>query len=177
MQLTTLKQRVLDYIHHLSTYDYIAYGWFLGVMLGFLLLAVILAGKKPKTSTFFLFIVLLSIMIGPFGLKYGLDKTIRNAEIVDENITELPFSQNLVVLGAIQNSGKIDYQKCRVFVNVLRDDPNEYKQILYTFKPIRKKTIVIDQNINKGEQMKYKVVLGNFKSPYKYYVSQSVECY
>ncbi len=176
MQLTTLKQRILDYTHNLTNYDYIAYGWLFAILICFLLLAIVLIGKKPKTSVFFMMIMLFVMIAGPFAIKYGLDQTIRKAVIVDENITELPFSKNLVVLGEVENRGKIDFNKCRVFLKVLKEDENRYKQLLYTLKPIRKKSVIIN-NVLKGQKVAYKIVLDRFSPKIKYLVKQSVECY
>ncbi len=177
MQLTTLKQRILDYTHHLSSYDYIAYGWLFAALFGLLLLSIAYIGKKPKISVFLMFVMMISIFAGPLGIKYLLDTTIRKALIVDKNITRLPFSKNLVVLGEIKNSGKIDFKKCRVFLKVLREDENRYKELLFSLKPIRKKTIVIDHDLPKGEKIAYKIVLDRFSPKVKYLVKQSVECY
>ncbi len=177
MHLTTLKQRILDYIHYLSIYDYIAYGWLLALLICFLLLAIVLANKKPKLATFFIFSVFVLMFIGPLGLKYGLDKIIRNALVVDQNSTQLPFSKNLVVVGKIENRGKVDFQKCRVFVKVLKEDKNKYKQILDLLKPIRKKTLTLDSNISKGKTLAYRVVLDHFDYHKSYIVTQDVECY
>lgn len=177
MQLTTLKQRGLDYIHYLSTYDYIAYGWLLALLVSFLLMSIVLAGKKPKVSTFFILLVMVLMFTGPFGLKYGLDKIIRKTIIVDKNATQLPFSKNLIATGKIVNEGKITLQKCRVFVKIFKKDDNKYKQIMYTLKPIRKKTIILDKNLTKGETLTYRVVLDHFNYQSPYSVDQSVECY
>ncbi len=176
MHLTILKQRILDYAHNLTNYDYIAYGWLFALLICFLLLSVVLIGKKPKTSIFFMMLVSLFMIAGPFGIKYGLDQTVRKAVIVDENITQLPFSKNLVVLGEVENRGKIDFNRCRVFLSVLKKDDNEYLQLLYSLKPLRKKTIVVDK-IPKGEKSAYKIVLNRFSPKVKYLVKQSVECY
>ncbi len=177
MHLTILKQRILDYIHYLSIYDYIAFGWLFALLVCFLLLSVVLINKKPTLSTFFLFTVFLLMFVGPFILKYGLDGIVRKAFLKDQNSTELPFSKNLIVSGVIENRGKIEFHSCRVFVKVLKEDSNKYKQILNLFKPIRKKTLHLEQNISKGNSLNYKVVLDKFDYKYPYQVEQKVECY
>ena len=178
MNLAPLKERILDYVHHLSTYDYIAYGWLAAVLVGFLLLAIALAGKKPKTALFLILVVLTGMMIGPLGLKYGLDQTIRKVVLADTNVTQLHFAKNLIVSGVIENEGKIDLHGCRVFVKVLKSDDNQYKELLYTLKPLRRKKIHLRQTLPKGGQLAYRVVLDRFAlSEGTYRVKQSVECY
>lgn len=177
MHLTQLKVRILDYLHHLSNYDYIAYGWLAATLFGFLLLAIALAGKKPKLSLFMILIVLLFMMTGPLGMKYALDQTVRKVVLVDKNVTELPFSKNLVILGTIKNKGRVNMHGCRVFVDILKKDDNKYKQILYQLKPLRKKIITLNKKLDKGEEMAYKIVLDHFAMHNNYLVRQSVECY
>ena len=178
MHLTTLKERILDYLHHLSPYDYIAYGWLVAVLVGFLLLSIVLAGKKPKTSLVLILIVLILMMAGPFGMKYALDRTIRKVALEDTNTTQLQFAKDLIVTGKIANEGKIDMSGCRVFVKVLKKDDNRYKQMLYKLKPLRKKSIHIKKRLAKGEEMAYRVVLEHFTlHKDTYVVEQNVECY
>jgi hypothetical protein len=177
MHPVQIKARIVDYLHHLTTYDYIAYGWLLGILIGFLLLAVVLAGTKPKTSLFMIFMVLTIMIVGPMGMKYGLDQTVRKVLLVDKNSTELPFAKNLVVFGKIKNFGRVDMAGCRVFVDVLRKEDNKYKELLYRLKPIRKQVLKIDKKLPKGEEMPYKIVFDHFKLEKGYYVSQSVECF
>ena len=177
MHPVQIKARITDYLHHLTTYDYIAYGWLLGILIGFLLLAVALAGRKPKTSLFMILMVLIIMFIGPAGMKYGLDQTVRKVVLTDQNSTELPFAKNLVVLGKIKNSGRVDMAGCRVFVDILRKDENKYKELLYRLKPLRKQILKIDKRLPKGEEMPYKIVFDHFALQKGYYINQSVECF
>ncbi len=178
MHLTTLRERILDYLHHLSVYDYIAYGWLVAVLVGSLLLAIVLAGKKPKTSLLLILIVLVSMMAGPFGMKYALDRIVRKTALTDTNTTHLQFAKDLIVTGKIVNEGKIDFSGCRVFVTVLKKDENRYRQMLYMLKPLRKKSLHIEKRLPKGEEMAYRVVLEHFAlREGTYDVRQRVECY
>ncbi len=177
MHLMQLKARILDYLHHLTKYDYIAYGWLLGILIGFLLLAVVLSGRKPKTSLFFILIVLILMLIGPFGMKYALDQTVRKVVLIEQNVTELPFARNLIVLGKIKNLGRVDMAGCRIFVDVVKKDENRYKQLLYRLKPLRKEVLAINQKVPKGKEMPYKIVFDHFKLKYPYSVTQSLECF
>ena len=172
-----IKARIVDYLHHLTAYDYIAYGWMLGVLVGFLLLAIALAGKSPKTALFVILLVLFMMVPGPFVMKYILDQTVRKVVLVDRNETELPFSKNLVVLGKIANRGRVEMRGCRVFVDILKKDANRYKQLFYSLKPLRKKMVQIDKKLAKGKEMPYKIVFDHFSLRNDYIVKQSVECF
>ncbi len=178
MRLTPLKERILDYLHHLSVYDYIAYGWLLAVLVGSLLFAIALAGKKSKTALYMILIVLILMVTGPFGMKYGLDQTIRKVVLQDTNSTQLHFAKDLIVTGVIKNEGRIDLAGCRVFVKIVKKDSNRYKELLYALKPLRKKSVHLEKKLVKGDDLPYKIVFNHFA--YKenlYRVDQSVECY
>ena len=177
MHLTQIKARIADYLHHLTNYDYIAYGWLLGVLVGFLLLAIALAGKSPKTALFMILLVLLLMVPGPFLMKYALDQTVRKTELTDLNTTQLSYAKNLIVLGKIKNRGRIDMEGCRVFADVVKLDSNRYKQFLYKLKPLRKQMLKIEKKLPKGEEMPYRIVFDNFDLKKKYNVIQSVECF
>jgi hypothetical protein len=143
-----------------------------------LLLAIALANKKPKTSLVLILMVLITMMAGPFGMKYLLDRTVRKVALEDTNTTQLQFAKDLIVTGKIANEGKIDMAGCRIFVSVLKKDDNPYKQMLYKLKPLRKKSIHIEKSLPKGEEMAYRVVLEQFTLHRdSYVVDQKVECY
>ena len=93
LHLTDLKARIIDYLHHLSLYDYIAYGWLGAFLIVLILLSVLLAKRSPGFSLTLILIVLILMSAGPFGIKYLLDQTVRNVTIIDRNVTELPFSR------------------------------------------------------------------------------------
>ncbi len=177
MHTIDLKARILDYLHHLTIYDYVAYGWLMGVLLGMILLAIVLISSKPKFALTLILLVLLLMMIGPFAMKYGLDKTVRKVTLIDQNTTYLPFSKNLIVLGKIKNLGKIEMQGCRVFVDIVRIDENKYKTLLYRLKPIRKEMLKIVEPLKVEGTIPYRVVFDHFATDKKYAVRQEVECY
>ncbi|RUM65561.1 MAG: hypothetical protein DSZ05_05855 [Sulfurospirillum sp.] len=172
-----IKARIVDYLHHLTDYDYIAYGWLLGVLVAFLLLSVLLSSRFPKTALLMVAIVLAGMITGPFAMKYLLDQTVRKVVLTDTHTTQLPFSKNLIVIGTIENQGRIDMSGCRIFVDILRKDTNRYKQFFYSLRPLRKEMLMIKKKVHKGDKMPYKVVFDHFAMKEGYQVKQSVECF
>ena len=178
MQITPLKERILDYLHHLTPYNYIAYGWLLAVLVRFLLLAIALSFKRPKSALFMILIVLLLMLPGPFLMKYALDQTVRKVTLTDTNVTQLKFAKDLIVTGFIENDGKIALKGCRLFVKVVKNDENRYKEMLYALKPLRKASLHLKQDLKEGEKLPYRLVLERFAlKEGSYNVKQSVECY
>jgi hypothetical protein len=175
--LENLKGSFLDYMHALSMYDYIAFGWLLFLFLIILTLAILLGRKKPRLAIVLIMITILLMFVAPFGLKYFLDNTVRKVDVVVDKVSKLHFASSLIVAGHLSNDGKVPFQKCRINAKVFKIDENKYKNMLNNLKPLRNKTIVVDKNISQGEEAVFKIVFENFKTTKDYNVSLSAECY
>jgi len=172
-----LKASLTDYIHTLTMYDYVAFGWLFGLLIMMILTALLSSKSKPKLASFLIFFSFILMFIGPIGVKLFLDKTIRKVKIIDQNSTKLNFSKLLVVTGKIENHGKIDLKKCYVSAKVLKISDNKYLNFLYNLKPIRKRTIITEANISKDTSEEFKVVFEKFNYKKDYRVAVSAECY
>ncbi len=175
--LAQIKQNLLDYVHALTLYDYVAFGWLLFLFLIILTLAILLGRKKPTLALFLIMIVILLMFVAPFGMKYFLDTTVRKVDVVTDKISKLHFASSLIVTGHLINSGKVPYQKCRVNAKVFKINENKYRNILNNLKPLRNKTIVVDKNISEGQEAMFKIVFDKFTYSKEYNVTLSAECY
>ncbi len=174
--MNELKQRIIDYIHHLTIYDYFAISW-VGVFFLFLMLIVFLNIKKRAKFAFFLFVITLLITVfSPIFIKLYFDKTVRKVDILNQKITKLHFAKMLIIKGKLQNKGKIDFKKCRIFTKVVKKDKNKYKNILNSLKPLRKKSILLDRELKKDSLERFKVVINDFDLS-DYEVKVTAECY
>ncbi len=171
------KQSLIDYMHALTVYDYAAFGWLLFLFLIILTLAILLGRKKPTLAITLIMIVILLMFIAPFGIKYFLDTTVRKVEVVTDKISKLHYASSLIVTGHLINAGKVPYQKCRINAKVFKISDNKYKNILNNLKPLRNKTILLDENISEGEEVVFKIVFENFRYSKEYNVTLSGACY
>ncbi len=177
MNLAQLKQSLSEYIEHLTLYDYAAYGWLLFLFVIVLILALVVSKKRPILSIILILFSVISIFIAPFGIKYFLDNSVRKSVIIDKNVTKFNFKDVLVVTGSVKNSGKIDFQKCSVHAKIIKYHKNSIKDFLSKFKPLKIKSILLDEEIKKNEQKKFKIVFENFKYSGEYNVTVDAECY
>ena len=177
MILQNLKQSLIDYTHALTIYDYAAFGWLLFLFFIILTLAILLGRKKPTLAISLIMIVILLMLVAPFGIKYFLDKTVRKVEVVTDKVSKLHFASSLIVTGHLNNDGKVPLHRCRVNAKVFKIDKNKYKNILNNLKPLRNKTIVVDKNISQGESAMFRIVFENFRYSKEYNLSLSAECY
>jgi len=172
-----LKQRIIDYFHHLSLYDYLGFAWFFVFFVFVVTLVIVLYKKVPKLSITLLLVSFLTLIFSPLLVKLYFDKTVRKVEILNQKITKLNFAKMLIIKGQIKNSGKIDYKKCRIFTKVIKKDENRYKNILNYLKPLEKKSILLDKELKKEDFEKFKIVLEKFALNKPYEVKVTGECY
>ena len=172
-----LKQRFIDYFHHLSLYDYLGFAWFMVFFIFVVTLVMILYNKVPKLSIAMLFVSFITLIFSPLLVKLYFDKTVRKVEILNQKITKLNFAKMLIIKGQIKNSGKMDYKKCRIFTRVIKKDENRYKKFINYLKPLEKKSILLDKELKKENFEKFKIVLEKFALSEPYEVKVTGECY
>ncbi len=174
--MQNLKKSLLDYINHLTIYDYATFGW-LGLLIFIILFLAILLRKKASLSLTLLLFAMLLMFIAPLPLKLFLDQTIRKNEIKIVSLDEMKYAKSLVVVAQLKNSSKIDFDTCSIKAKVIRLSKNRYKNILYGIKPLLKKTIYIEEEILKEQTKDFKIIFQNFHYTKDYNVSISATCY
>ncbi len=174
--MPNLKKSLLNYIDHLTIYDYVAFGW-LGLLIVLMLFLAILLRKKASLSISLLLLAMLLMFLAPLPIKLFLDQTIRKSEIKTISINEMKYAKSLVIVGELKNSSKIDFDICNIEAKVLRFDNNKYKNILYSIKPLLKKTIYINEAILKEQTTPFKIVFPKFHYEKDYNVTLSATCY
>jgi uncharacterized protein (UPF0333 family) len=142
-----------------------------------LTLAILLGRKKPTLAVFLVIVVILLMFVAPFAVKYFLDQTVRKVDVSLDEVAKLNYAEALIVKGHLKNSGKISYQKCHIEAKVFEINSNKYKNMLNNLKPFRNETILLEENISKGDEAVFKIVFEDFKNTHEYNVSLSGVCY
>ncbi len=172
-----IKNNLLTYLHSFSIYDAIAFGWLGFLLLILFVLVVLLARKKPRLATFLLLISILALFIGPFGIKYFLDKSVRKVDLKLEKTTQLNFAKSLVVNGTLTNSALVRFHTCQINATIYHSEKNPYKNMLSQLNPLRSKTIKLDKALEMGESEPFKIIFENFDYKGDYNVSLTGSCY
>ncbi len=176
--LKNLKMSLHEYLNNLTIYDYIAFSWLLFLFFTLFILSIILLKQRVKLGLFLMFILSILFFIAPIFLKIFLDKSVRKVDIVDQNRTILSFSKSLIITGKLQNSGRVDFNRCFIDAKIFKISENRYRDILNRVKPARKKSIIVDENVTIGSFMEFRIVFENFKySKRDFNMSISAECY
>ena len=176
MRIELLKENLLEYIHHLSLYDYMAYGWVLLFFVIFLILSILISSKKPLLSVVFILLNFTFLLFSPLMINTFMNKTVRKNSVKIIKIDYLHFSKALIVSAKIKNEGKVDFKECKVKAKIIKQSKNAFKNFLYGLKPLKKRTIFIKDKITKQSSMEFKVVFDNFDYKKDYNVTIKAEC-
>ncbi len=174
--LKDLKYAIIDYAHHLSIYDYFAYSWVAILFLFLIILSFIFISKRTNFAILLFFTATLILILSPIVIKLYLNQTIKRVELIDKDIKHLQFAKMLVITGKIKSDSKVEFQKCRIFAFITKKSSNKYKKILYKLKPLRYKSIVIKQQLKKGQSLRFKISFKNFNKK-DYETNLYIECY
>ncbi len=175
--MNELKFSIFNYLNHFGPYDYIAYIWLILTFFIFLILSIILIRKSLKLSIFIMLLSFILLFIGPFALKYFLDKTVRPVEINKVRFQKLHFSKTLIVDSQIKNISKKTYSQCQISTKVYKQEKTQIKTFISKLKPIAQRTILSKIELKSGDSMKNRIVFYNFAYNHDINVSIMAECY
>ena len=158
-------------------YDYIAYAWLILVFFVFILLSIVLVKRSALISVLLLFFSLGILFIGPFVLKHYLDEYFRSSSVVIENHKKLHFSDIMIINGHISNHSNNSFHICDLSVAINKTDTSKLQKILNKLKPFRKKTILLQENIDVNSTAPFRMVIENYTYEKDVNVSAKAVCY
>lgn len=134
-----IKRDILNYLTHLTIYDYIAYAWALLLFILVLALSIIISNKRPIFSIFLIFFDFVFLVFSPLFVDIFMQKSIKKTKVIIEREEFLHYGNSLIIEGEVENLGKIDFKECKVKVRIYRFSKNILKKYLYLLKPLQKK--------------------------------------
>ncbi len=171
-----LKHHLHDFLQTLSIYDYIAYGWLFAVLFFLLLIALMSARSRPRRAILLILTTMILMIIGPIGVTYFLNKTVRQTLVVDQNSTRLHFVPDLIVTGSVWNVGYVDDRRCLVTAKIFKAYHHPIKDMINELKPLRTQTIHVEGPLLQGAKKEFRMVFKKFDYPGDYRVRISAEC-
>jgi quinol-cytochrome oxidoreductase complex cytochrome b subunit len=175
--LDTFKSHLITYINHFTVYDYVAYAWLILIFFLTILLSIFIAKKSPICSILIFLVSLALLFVAPFVIKSYLDDYLRPTQNKTILVKKLTFSDALVVTGEITNTSKIDYSTCSIDISVLKHENSYIKNIVSKLKPLRKKTISINELLEVNTTKELRVVFDNYTYNKDVNVSINSQCY
>jgi hypothetical protein len=169
-----MKEKILEFIHGLSNYDYILFAALFFIFLLLLILTLLLR-KRAFFASVFLILSLTTLFVGPFiGYIQLHDYLYKNSSKITE-IKALEFSPALVVMGNITNESERDFSTCKVNVNIFKVAHNEFLDTILPYNPFQTMQVT-ETNITKGETRDLKIIVEPFSYKQDYNVSLGVNC-
>jgi len=169
-----MKEKIQTFINGLISYDYMLFG---GVFLLFLILIIlsIVLRKKLGLSIFFMLFSFITLFVGPVIGYPVMHKLLFKNKITLISQKKLSFTPAVIVHGSIENSSNFDFKSCKITASVLKSSKNNFRRYLYSFKPLKKKTI-IKLDIPKGKTKIFKIIIEPFKYKRDINISLKASC-
>ncbi len=172
-----IKRDIINYITHLSIYDYISYVWVLLLFILVLTLSIIISNKRPILSIFLIFFNFVFLVFSPLFIDILMQKSVKKSKVIIEKQEFLHYGNSFIVEGKVKNLGKIDFKECKIKVKIYKFSKNFLKKYFYLLKPLRKKTIWIKDLIPKKGQKGFRVVIDKINYKKDLNISVKAECY
>ena len=169
-----MKEKILEFIHGLTNYDYILFATLFFVFLLLLFLTLLLR-KRAFFASVFLLLSLATLFVGPFvGYIQLHDYLYKNSSNITE-IKALEFSPALVVIGNITNESQRDFSTCKINVNIFKVAHNQILDAVFPYNPFQTMQVT-ETDIAEGETRDLKIIVEPFSYKQDYNVSLGVDC-
>ena len=169
-----MKEKILEFIHGLTNYDYILFAALFFVFLLLLILTLLLR-KRAFFASIFLILSLTTLFVGPFVGYIQLHDYLYKHTATITQIKALEFSPALVVMGNITNESQRDFSTCKITVNIFKVAHNQILDAIFPYSPFQTMQVT-ENNIIKGETRDLKIIVEPFNYKQDYNVSFGVEC-
>lgn len=118
-----IRAKILFYIHHLYTADYIAFACAVVVLFLFLIFTILLRNKAFLALSTLILGFALSISLGIYGFKF-IDTQLRARELTILNEQFLEASSSYVLDLSIKNLSNHDFTHCNISAKLFNKDTN-----------------------------------------------------
>lgn len=169
-----MKERIIEFIHDLTNYDYILFAALFVIFL-LLLISTLLLRKKRFLGSFMLLLSLAVLFIGPVVGYIQLHEYLYKNSSKITNIKALEFTPALVVIANMTNESQRDFSTCKINVNIFKVAHNQLLDAIFPFNPFQTMQ-VIETNILKGETRDLKIIVEPFTYKQDYNVSLDTDC-
>ena len=169
-----MREKLLNFIHGLTSYDYMLFGASFVLFILFIILSILLR-RKLFAALFFLLLGFASFLLGPTLGYVQMHKYLYKNSVEVISAKKLNFVQAVVIKGRLYNESKFDFHECKVSAIFYKVSTNKYKNYLLKLKPFMKRSIVID-DIAKGEQKEFKIIVEPFRYQKDYNLSVEANC-
>lgn len=169
-----MKGKVLSFIHNLIFYDYILFGAIFTLFM-FLIILAVLVRRKIGLAIFLVIFSFVLLFFGPIVGYLQMHKYLYKNTLTLKSEKRLTFTDAIVVKGSLKNDSKFNFSSCKITAVVVKRSTNSLKNYLFSFKPLQKMSIVID-DVPVGVQNDFKIIVEPFTYKQDYNISLEADC-
>ena len=169
-----MKERIATFLNGLIEYDYMLFGAVFTLFIIFIILALVLR-KKIGLAIFLVFLSFTILLAGPTVGYVQMHNYLFKNSLTLTSEKKLLFSDAIIVKGSITNESQLDFQSCKIDVNIHKVSKNRVKNYLYRYKTIKKMSF-IEENISVGDTRVFKVIVEPFSYSKEYNITLGAKC-
>lgn len=169
-----MKQKIMAFIDSLIKYDYILFGSILAIFFVLILISL-LYRKKIGVAVSIIIFAFVFLIVAPIVGYVQMHKYLFKHELTLTSQKKLQYTKAVVVFGKLKNTSNMDFQSCKITAGVNKITPSEFKNYIYSFKPIMKMSIV-EEDIVIGNEIEFKMIIEPFTYPNDYDISLKAKC-
>jgi len=161
-------------IDGLIIYDYILFGSVFAIFLLLTTLGIVLRQKKALA----IILILISFIILLLGSTLGyvqMHKFLYKNSVSLVSQKHLTYTKAVVIHGMVKNISKFDFKNCKLTASAYKVSGNFIKDYLFKFNPFKKMSIV-ENDILKGQEREFKLILEPFTYSKDYNISMGADC-
>jgi len=169
-----MSEDFTTFLDGLISYDYILFGSVFSIFLLLTIIGIMLRRRVTLSIS----ILLLSFTVLIIGSTFGYMKMhqyLYNNTILLTSQKHLTYTEAVVVYGVIKNSSKFDFKNCKITASVHKITGNSIKDYLFELNPFKKMSI-LEQDILKGQEREFKIIIEPFIYTKDYNISLGANC-
>lgn len=169
-----MRAKITAFIDSLIIYDYILFGSTFLLFLLFIILGILLR-KKIALAIFLILLGFITLVLAPTLGYIEMHKYLYKNNITLTSQKKLEFTKAIVIKGNISNNSKFNFESCKITARAYKVSKNKYKNYILKFKTIKKASI-IEENIQKGQVVDFKLFIEPFTYSKDYNISLKAKC-
>ncbi len=142
--IAKMRELTMFYLAHFTQLDFFALIWIFAIFLLILIISAIIISKRPILGIILLLLDIIALVVALFITPKIIDSGYRAREISPLSVRQLHFSPTTIVDLNITNNSQNPFKTCRITVQLKQNSPNKLKNLLYSLKPLRTQTQLID---------------------------------
>jgi len=169
-----MKEKITTFIHGLITYDYILFGVSFVLFLLLIILSIILR-KRTSIAVIVMLLAFTTLFIAPSLGYIKLHEFLFKNSVTLIKQKRLTYTKAIYIEGSITNQSLYDFKNCKVTTTIFKVSKNKFKNIVYRFKPMKKRSILIS-DIKKDDTKKFKLFVEPFTYTRDYNLTLEANC-